>query len=417
MATKTTPYTLELISELRALTANCPTWMDARYKLIQRLGIHPDNIKKLHNRYCFWEGGSGGQVTGTVVAQSSSVPDAFDTEVETSKAATLEEVMDLCKVDGKIWESKGFSVRRGTKGYAWNARFVKREGAEMGDTALDAFIKAAAEHSPLKWSAEKVEPDGEDCLYVLNLQDIHIGKLATHTETGAADWDIKIAEKAYRGAVVELINQAPSERIEEVVVIVGSDMLQIDNDKSETSKGTFVDSDSRLAKIFDVAAKMLTDTIEELASRFKVRVVVVCGNHDTITSHFLGRYVEAWFRVHPNVNVDAEPCSRKYVPYGRTLVAFDHGDETPLKDLPLVIMRENQEVISQFKWVEAMVGHLHREGSEDMKGVVVRVAPALCSPDKWHARKGFIGSIRRSQGLLYQRDNGLEAIFYSRALD
>ncbi len=264
---------------------------------------------------------------------------------------------------------------------------------------------------------ERVPSKSADCLYVLNLHDLHLGKLAQRAETGGADWDIKIAERTYREAVAELMNKAPLARIEEVVVIVGSDMLQIDNDRSETSKGTYVDSDSRLSKVFDTAAKMLTDVIEDLASRFKVRVVVIAGNHDSVTSHFLGRYVEGWFRTHANVRVDAAPCSRKYVGYGKTLIAFDHGDETKPKDLPLLVMRENQATISQYRFIEALVGHTHHEESNDIKGIVVRVAPALCSADKWHSRAGLVGSIRRSQGLLYQRDNGLEAIYYSTPLE
>ncbi len=212
------------------------------------------------------------------------------------------------------------------------------------------------------------------------------------------------------------MTKAPADRIEEVIVIVGSDMLQVDNDQSTTTAGTYVDSDSRLAKAFEVATDMLTTRIEMLAARFKVKVVVIPGNHDSTVSLFLGKYVEAWFRNHPNVRVDASPRSRKYHPYGKTLIAFDHGDETKLKDLPLIVMRENQSTISQYLYTECLTGHLHAEKSEDTKGIVVRTAPALCAQDRWHSRRGYIGTIRRSQGLLYQRDNGLEAIYYSKPI-
>lgn len=349
--------------------------------------------------------------------KNTPTTETYDVEVHESKAKTLEEVMELCKVDTDKWEPRGFSVRGGKNGFGWNARFSKKVVPVTETSALDLFVAEAAKHAPKKWTFETPKAKNRDCLYVLNLQDQHLGKLANGRETGGADWDIKIAESTYRDAVNELIAKAPTDRIEEVVVIVGSDMLQIDNDSSETSKGTYVDSDSRLSKVFDTAAKMMTDVVEQLASRFKVRVVVVCGNHDSSTSHFLGRYVEAWFHSHPQVTVDASPHSRKYVGYGKTLIAFDHGDETKPKDLPLIIMRENQATISQYRFTEALVGHYHHEQSDDIKGIVVRVAPALCSPDKWHSRAGFIGSIRRSQGLLYQKEEGLQAIYYSRALD
>ncbi len=405
---KTTPYTDVKLAEIRSWVKDTPTWLEARATIAARLDITHDNVTKLHRRKGLWTPPAGAVITGN--------GDQFDVSVESSKAATLEEVVKLCKVDIDLWQNKGFTVRRGANGFAWSARFEKRKDAGL-EIALASFIEQALQHSPRKWAVEKRVTKDADCLYVLNLQDLHLGKLAHGKETGHADWDIRIAEAAYRKAVEDLMLKAPAARIEEVVFIIGSDMLQIDNDLSQTSKGTFVDSDSRLPKVFDVACKVLTDVIEMVASRFKVRAVVVAGNHDSTTSHFLGRYVQAWFRTHPNVAVDAEPCSRKYVPYGKTLVAFDHGDETPLKELPLAVMRENQSTISQFRFTECLTGHRHYEGAEDMKGVVVRIAPALCSPDKWHARKGFIGSIRRSQGLLYQRDNGLEAIYYSAPLD
>jgi hypothetical protein len=308
-------------------------------------------------------------------------------------------------------------VRRGAKGFAWNARFA-RKTLPVDETALiKLFVKEAAEHAPKKWVFEPAAEKDQDCLYVLNIQDLHLAKLTWGKETGGPDWDIHISERAYRETVDDLIAKAPTDRIEEVLVIIGSDLLQVDNDQSATTAGTYVDSDSRLAKVFEVAAKMLTDVIEKLAARFKVRGVVVPGNHDGTSSLFLGHYVAAWFRNHPNVIIDSAPKSRKYVPYGKTLIGFDHGDESKLADLPLTMMRENQDTISRYKYQEILTGHLHMEAVDEYKGVKVRIAPALCSADRWHSRKSFVGNIRQSQGLLYQREHGIEAIFYSTPLD
>ena len=264
---------------------------------------------------------------------------------------------------------------------------------------------------------EKPSARAKDCLYVLNIQDLHAGKLAYGKETGGADWDTRIADKTYRIAVDDLMSKAPIDRIEEVLLIIGSDLMHIDNDRSTTTAGTYVDSDTRLAKVIEVTCKMLTDTIEKLASKFRVRAIVVKGNHDANTGLFVGHYVSAWFRNHPNVKVDTGPKSRKYYGYGKTLIGFDHGDEVKLSELPLTMMRENQSNISQYLYQEMLVGHLHTERVTEYKGIKVRIAPALCPADKWHEDRAFVGNIRQSQGLLYQRENGLEAIFYSTPLD
>ncbi len=408
--TKAPTYDADTIARLRKLVADCPTWLEARDKIVADLNIHPDNATRMNKRHGFW----GTKGTAPVAAAAT---DSFDASVETSDAKTLEEVVALCKVDTEKWESRGFSVTKRKTGFGWSARFSKKTQPVDESAFINLFVKEAAAHAPRKWTYEKAAGKNRDCLYVLNVQDLHLAKLAWAPETGGADWDIRIAEQTYHQAVDDLMAKAPFERIEEVLLIIGSDMLQVDNDQSTTTAGTYVDSDSRLAKVFEVAAKMMTTTIEKLASRVKVRAVVVQGNHDRVMSLLLGHYITAWFHTHPNVTIDNSPKSRKYVGYGKTLIGFDHGNNTKLADLPLILMRENQDTISQYRHQEVLTGDKHHEQVNDYKGIRVRIAPALCAPDKWHADKGYIGSIRQSQGLLYQRENGLEAIFYSTPLD
>lgn len=410
------PYDKRTIDEIRSWVAKCETWLEARDIIAGKLGIAPDNVTRGQRRFKFWTPKTGGDAdAGRTVTESDD--GLFDVEVQTSVPKTLDEVVRLCKVDLDKWEAKGFLMRRGAKGYAWSARFAAKDAPLDIRPYVSAYEQAVAKHAPKNWIYKQVNPKERDCLYVLNAHDLHMAKLAWSPETGFADWDIRIADRTYRATIDELMSKAPVHRIEEVVLIAGSDMMQVDNDRSSTSAGTYVDSDSRLPKIFDVSALMLTDVIEKLATQVRVRVVVIPGNHDAVTSYFIGRYLQAFFRNHPNVIVDATPKSRKYVPYGKTLIGFDHGDETNLKELPLLLMRENQATISQFKWQEVLTGHLHRESVDEYKGVKVRIAPALCSADKWHARKGFVLNLRQCQGLLYQRENGLEAIYYTTPLE
>lgn len=380
-------------------------------------------------------------------AHMSFKGDVGEVDLVDESPRTLEDLLKACRVDTNIWEVEKYVVNKWemgrkdkvvsltfvngvtngrvedtggiTKAPLWQVKAWLRRKVEAStlNQMLERFTAAAKTHAPKRFEFAKPNKAKADCCYVLNLQDVHLAKLANFTETGGADWDIRIAERVYRETVDELIAKAPHDRIEQVVVIIGSDMLQVDNDKSSTTAGTYVDSDTRLSKAFDVAGKMLTDVIEKLASRFKVHCVVYGGNHDRTVALFLGRYVEAWFRSHPNVSIDSTPRSRKYYGYGKTLIAFDHGDETKHKDLPLAIMRDNQSTISNYRFTECLVGHLHQESSQDIKGIMIRVAPALCPPDKWHASKSFSNNMRRSQGLLYQREQGLECIYYSKSLD
>ena len=457
------PYTPDTIKALRDCVRKCKTWLEAKAILVEETGRHPDNITRAHKKYCLWDNEhrdmsfdkeAPSNTTEAVEpppskgAHMSFKGDLGEVDVVDEMPRTLEELIKICKVDTSIWEVERYIINKWemgrkdktvnlvwtdgvmngevndtggiTKAGLWQVKAWLRRKVEQTtlNAMLEEFSQRAAKHAPRKWVFEKAcVKDRRDCCYVLNGQDLHIAKLAWAPETGSGDWDIRIAREAYDAAMDELMEKVPNDRVEEVVIIVGSDMLQVDNDKSTTTAGTYVDSDSRLAKAFQVAGEMLTDRIEKLASKFKVKVVVIPGNHDSTVSLFLGKYVEAWFRNHPNVKVDAAPRSRKYHGYGKTLIAFDHGDETKMKDLPLVVMQENRSTISQYKYTEVLTGHLHSEQCDDYKGIIVRTAPALCSPDRWHARRGYVGTIRRSQGLLYQREEGLQAIYYSKALD
>jgi hypothetical protein len=458
-------YDQDTVAQLRTHLKDCESISDALTALQERLQITRDHAQRLNRQYAFWgraEGTKGydtpPQTPNEEPENEADLPGAPGTHVSfkgdtgvidlvSEMPKTLDELLAACQVDPEIWEVERYVCNQWQMGRKdKRVNLTWREGVATGfvddsgkiaraplwqvkawlrrkvekttlNLMLEQFALKAAKHAPRKWVFERPKRAKGDCCYVLNGQDLHLAKLAWSPETGGADWDINIARKVDDAAVEDLMGKVPIERIDEVIVIVGSDLLQVDNDKSTTTAGTYVDSDSRLAKVYNVACDMLTARIERLASRFKVKAIVIPGNHDSTVSFFLGRYLAAWFRTHPNVEVDSRPLSRKYHGFGKTLLTFDHGDETKIKDLPLIIMRENQATISQYRFMEALTGHLHHEESNDIKGIVLRVAPALCAADKWHARKGLVGSIRRSQGLLYQRENGLEAIYYSTPLD
>lgn len=380
---------------------------DVAARILKEEGVKPGNVAR----------GEGADTQNRETITTRLIGDEFSADVEVSRQQTLEEVIQLCNVDLTKWEPKGFSLTRKKSGFGWNARFSKKDHSTDFSPAIAAFEAASKAHAPKKWAYDKTMSKERDCLYVLNTHDVHFGKLAHPPETGGAPWDTRIADQVFRQIINELMDKAPKDRIEEVIIIVGSDMLQIDNNQSTTTAGTYVDSDTRLAKVFEVAAKAVTDIVEQLASRFKVRVIAIPGNHDSTISFCLGKYVEAWFRTHPNVVIDSSPKSRKYYGYGKTLIGFDHGNDTKLNDLPLILMRENQDTISQYRYQEVLTGDKHHEFVNDIKGVRVRIAPALCPNDRWHSAKGYVGNMRQSQGLLYHRESGLEAVFYSTPLN
>lgn len=411
MSTPTSIYTPEFVSELRALVRDCPTWLIARGIIANHIGITLDRVTKLNRQYRFWTTGSGG-----VVAQKSISNDSFETEVETSKAATLEEVMEMCRVDSDIWEGKSFSVRRGSKGYAWNARFAKKTQPLNASTLLGTFIEEASKHAPV-FMVKPIKYVTEGRLLELGVPDLHLAKLCWGQETGHRDYDIRIAADLYRKAVITLVDSARGMGISKVLLPIGNDFLNSDNAAGETTAGTpqAQSEDSRWKKTFTVACNLLAEVVERLASEFPVDVVVVGGNHDQERCFYLGQYVKAWFRNHPNVTVDNGPTQRKYYRFGTTLIGLTHGNEEKLTRLPGIMANEKREEWGETLYHEWHVGHEHRQTMMEEIGVKIRHLPSLCPPDEWMASKGYIGNDQAAEAFVYDKQTGIIASLYFRA--
>jgi predicted phosphodiesterase len=410
-----TNYTPELISELKNLTSKLPR-ADGVKALGKRLKLSERAARSAYATYI------AGNYTPPPAAPfvpsvtKKTMDNTMETEVKTLDVQELDDVVKLCKVDEKTWRVKSFAVSQNKSGaFVWRTSFERDKTIDI-NLLLSDFAQQAEKNAPKSFSYAKVKPGQADCCYVLNIQDLHLSKLAWEKESGA-DYDINIAKRVYKDAVKDLMEKVPQDRVAQILMIVGSDYFQADSNKSTTTAGTYVDSDGRLAKTFTEGCTLLTETAETLGARFEVKIIVIPGNHDEQLSYFLGAYLSAWFRNHKNVSVDNEPKSRKYHAFGKVLLGLVHGHREKLKDLPLIMMRENQASVSQYKYYEWLTGHRHIEATEELHGVKVRTCNALCGPDQWHFSQGYVGTIRTSQGLLYNKEHGLEAIFYSKPID
>lgn len=330
---------------------------------------------------------------------------------DASEIRTLEQLIDYCKIDTTIWEPKSFVSNVWDNKLQVKAEFRRKiENIKIQDL-IDFFVSQSDSFSPKKFCYAKPVSKGKTL--ILNMQDLHLGKLAFGKETGHGNYDIAIAKKYFLQAIESIMSNAPLSSIEKVVLICGSDLIHFDTEDVTTTKGTRLDGDSRWTKVFNESCDLLTNVVDKLANHFKTEIVCVYGNHARLSEYALGAYVKAFFRHHPNVLVNNDPLDRKYIGYGKTLVGFAHGDEIKLDKLPLTMMRENQKVISQYEHLLFLTGHTHSDRSLDIQGIRVMVAPALCPPDKWHSAHGYVGNNQTSQGLLLG-ENGLESIIYSK---
>jgi hypothetical protein len=267
-----------------------------------------------------------------------------------------------------------------------------------------------AEGQKRKLSEPKVRKTARHMLELAPV-DLHVGKLAWGEETGS-DYDIRTAETVFCDAVSDLLERASNFPLEAVTLIVGNDLLQSDNEQGTTTAGTQVDTDSRYIKSFRRARAINSWAIREAVKVAPVHVVVVPGNHDSLTAFHLGEVLEAEFHGAKNVTVDNRPRRRKYRRYGVNLIGWTHGNEEKQGDLPLIMAQECPEEWALTTWREFHVGHLHKAretrftAGDSFNGVRVRILPALCAADAWHSWKGYVGEQRACEAYLWDRERG-----------
>lgn len=266
-------------------------------------------------------------------------------------------------------------------------------------------------------------PPATGLLLEVSVPDLHIGKLAWAEATGGEAWDLDEAERAYRTALGSLLRKASPFGPERALLVIGNDLLHVDGPANTTTRGTPQDVAGMWQQAFRRALDLMQTAIESVARVAPVEVVTIPGNHASALEHVLGEALAALYRDHPHVTVDATARPRKYREHGNVLLGFSHGHTESHADLPSIMAAEAPEAWGRTSVREWHTGHLHQRRSRrrvfdvdelrEHHGVAVRILPALCPPDAWHARKGYIGKLRAAEAYLWSHD-GLEAMLVGR---
>ncbi len=258
-------------------------------------------------------------------------------------------------------------------------------------------------------------PTGTGLLFVLSLPDLHIGKYANPEETGAA-YNLEIAKKLANAAIEDLLKKAAIYRPEMILCVVGNDLDNVNGSQKTTVNGTPQDEIGRWQETFAAASALVIRQIERCRQLAPVHVLITPGNHDLERAWYVGVVLQNRFLGAPGITVDNSPAPRKYYKWGRVLLGYAHGHEEKHSQLPLIMANEQPQAWGGCTWKEWHLGHFHTmkervfTPAADQDGVVVRILPSLCAPDAWHAAKGFHGK-RAAEGYLYDRDQGLVAVF------
>ena len=343
---------------------------------------------------------------------------------------TLDELLEYCKVDLSIWKVERFIVNKWEMGYTRGPQVDKtahtKELYQVKATLVkkEEIVAARQELESLKHQAESLALIPTPIIRTnrktgnmleIALFDSHFGKLAWHRETGATDYDIKIAQATFLEAVEQLLDRAKGYEFDSVLFIVGNDLLHSDNLSNQTTKGTLVDCDSRYQKTFELVRETITKCIERFRTIAPVTVKMVQGNHDELSVWHLGDSLSCLFKNYTDVTIDNEPIQRKYHQWGNNGLMFVHGHTGKRSDYPLLFATERPDIFGNTKYREIHTGHNHQTKTEEFHGVRVRIIPSLSPADSWHSSMGFTGQQRVGEAYVFNREKGLIAQFYYNA--
>tara|TARA_R110000850_G_C9974347_1_gene465416 strand:- start:1048 stop:2220 length:1173 start_codon:yes stop_codon:yes gene_type:complete len=249
------------------------------------------------------------------------------------------------------------------------------------------------------------------CL-VLDIADLHIGKLATMD--GANDtYNVDIAiERAIKGSL-SLIDKSKPYNIEKIFFIIGNDVLHIDNAKTRTTtSGTPQDTDGMWYDNFKIARGVYCHIINMLSTISDVHVIHCPSNHDYMTGFMLADAVNCYFHNNKNITFDVSNVHRKYVKYGKNLLNFSHGDGAKIDKIPYLAAHEVPQLWADTMYRYAFMHHIHHKqyykfmSGADFIGMTVEYLRSPSGSDRWHNDNGYTGSKVCIEAFIHHPDNG-----------
>lgn len=282
---------------------------------------------------------------------------------------------------------------------------------------VDVVTESLEAYQPLdrKLFAPRVNVGAKgDKLLVVDLADVHFGKLCVKEETNHT-YNVEVARHRVIEGTRAVLQR--SNDVGRILFVMGNDILHTDNGKTTTS-GTPQDSDGTYFTAWRAAQHATIDAISECAGVADVDLIHCMSNHDWRSGWALSQTIAASVASHEGVRATAYNMSekhRKFYGYGRNGLLVSHGDGAKEEALTSLFLKEGRSLISRCDLLYAYLHHFHHkkrarrgidvfqsekdhtaftqintgaarvEGGDMMAEYVRSPSP----PDGWHDRNGY----------------------------
>ena len=266
------------------------------------------------------------------------------------------------------------------------------------DLIRDDMVEEFKKLSPIVKPYKRKKTKNNHCL-VLDIADLHIGKLSTLNGVGSnEEYNVDVAIKRALESAESLMDKSSAWNINQVYFIIGNDVLHTDNTTGSTTKGTNQDTDGIWYDNFKIARLVYSHIIKKLSIVAPVHVIHCPSNHDKMTGFMLADAVSCYFHNDKNITFDVSTMHRKYVKYGKNLLNFSHGDGAKLDQVPYLAAHEVPQLWADTVFRYGYLHHIHHKdmfkfrSGKDFIGMTVEYLRSPSGADKWHSDKGYVGS-------------------------
>jgi len=289
--------------------------------------------------------------------------------------------------------------------------FVKNtNGLIPYDEMRKEFKEEMSKYSP-KYPKIDREPVKDNHLLVVDIADLHVGKLAEASETGDK-YNSKIAKRRAIKGVEGILKKASGFEIEKILFIIGNDVLHVDNSNKSTTTGTPQDVDGSWHKNYIIARNVYIEVINMLLKVADVHIVHNPSNHDFISGFMLADSIYCWFRNSENVSFNVTNSHRKYYKYGKNLISSSHGDGAKMEDMPLLMANEAKQQWAETDYRYVYLHHIHHKdvtkfkSGKDYQGVTVEYLRSPSGTDAWHKKKGYCHAPKAIEAFIHHKEYG-----------
>lgn len=318
--------------------------------------------------------------------------------LEASEPDHVDRLLERVGLDPEAFESTEIRFWGDTKSPKVSVGFKRRDYRNLVELDREQFKQDMIAYAPTYSEVEYPGMVDHDLMMEIVLADLHIGKLAPGVTLGGVE---KEAQKMF----AHFAGFANAFGVGQIRLVSLGDLFHADNARGTTSAGTVVGVDPNWREVYSTGRNILRSGVETLVGVAPVIAHVVPGNHDRERTYYTADSLEIHFTTHPNVLVWGSD-DRQYIRWGTNLIGLTHGNEEKPANLPMILIRENQEELGGVGRMEWHLGHYHTRTVDEHQGVLLRRFGTSSGDDDWSARKGFVGNTREVTAIMWHRAHG-----------